>query len=276
MHIALWTRLDILTACLILAQYQAAPGALHFKALKHLCGYLRLHPDLPLTFNRSTTAKEVASINFELLEPALITQVNALNITPPSFNVPFDSDPAGFTSSDNLFHTLDIASCDASTPIAEINRLGPPVTECLVDANLPGGLYERMATTGGSIEMGGTTVIQICQKQTTMAENSTEAELAAAAFLGKILRWLVLFMSDLGLPFQGPIPIAEDNAATRIIAHSGKITRNVKHVAIKTLALQGLVRNEIAIFNSIGTATIGLIILQSVYRIHLSATISPS
>jgi hypothetical protein len=45
-------------------------------------------------------------------------------------------------------------------------------------------------------------------------------------------------MSDLGLPFQGPIPIAEDNAATRIIAHSGKIMRNVRHVAIKTLALQ--------------------------------------
>ena len=87
-----------------------------------------------------------------------------------------------------------------------------------------------------------------------MAENSTEAEIAAAAFLGKILCWLVLFMTDLGLPFQGPIPIAEDNAATRIIAHSGKITRNVRHVAIKTLALQGLVRNKIAIFNAIGTA----------------------
>ena len=48
---------------------------------------------------------------------------------------------------------------------------------------------------------------------------------------------------------QGPIPIAEDNAATLIIAHSGKITRNVRHVAIKTLALQGLVRTKIAIFN---------------------------
>ena len=60
-------------------------------------------------------------------------------------------------------------------------------------------------------------------------------------------------MSDLGLPFQGPIPIAEDNSATRIIAHSGKVTRNVRHVAIKTLSLQGLVRNRIAIFNVIGT-----------------------
>ena len=61
-------------------------------------------------------------------------------------------------------------------------------------------------------------------------------------------------MRDLGLPFHGPIPIVEDNAATRIIAHSGKITRNVRYVTIKTLALQGLVRNKIAIFNSIGTA----------------------
>jgi hypothetical protein len=86
-----------------------------------------------------------------------------------------------------------------------------------------------MATSGGSIEMGGATVISIAQKQTTVCESSTEAELAAAAYLRKILRWLVLFMNNMGLPFLGPIPIAEDNAATRIIAHSGKITRYVQH-----------------------------------------------
>jgi hypothetical protein len=60
-------------------------------------------------------------------------------------------------------------------------------------------------------------------------------------------------MNDMGLPFLGPILVAEDNAATRIIAHSGKVTRNVCHVAIKTLALHGLVWNEIAVFNAIGT-----------------------
>jgi hypothetical protein len=79
----------------------------------------------------------------------------------------------------------------------EINRMSPPITECLVNANLPEGLYERMATSGGSIEMGETADISIAQKQTTMAESSTEAELAAAAYLGKILRWLVLFMNDM-------------------------------------------------------------------------------
>jgi hypothetical protein len=60
-------------------------------------------------------------------------------------------------------------------------------------------------------------------------------------------------MSDIELPFQGPIPTAEDSAATRIIAHSGKVTRNVRHVASQTLALQSLVRNEVAVFNAIGT-----------------------
>jgi hypothetical protein len=67
MHCALWTRLDILTACLVLAQYQASPGSLHVRALKHLVGYLRLHPDIPLTFNRSTIPKEISAIAIKTL-----------------------------------------------------------------------------------------------------------------------------------------------------------------------------------------------------------------
>jgi hypothetical protein len=257
MHCALWTRLDILTACLTLVQYQAAPGKLHFRALKHLVGYLRLHPDIPLTFNRATNVKDISAINFELLEPDLEAQVSSafIQMAPPAHNVPHESDPEGFTSCNNLYQSMDVKLQVNEVPtIGEVHRIAPPVTEWLVDANLPGGLYERMATTGGSIEMGGTAKVPIAHKQDVMAENSTEAKIDAAAFLGKILRWMVLFMSDLGLPFQGPIPIAEDNAATQIIAHSGKITRNVRHVAIKTLALQALVRNKTAVFNAIGTA----------------------
>jgi hypothetical protein len=154
-----------------------------------------------------------------------------VEIIPATLNPHHDSDPEGFTSCNNLFQSMETMITapiiNISALLVEVNRLTPPVTECLVDANLPGGLYERMAMTGGSIEMGGTTVIQVASKQTTMADNSTEAKIDAASFLGKILCWLVLFMSDLGLPFQGPIPIAEDNAAKRIITHAGKITRNV-------------------------------------------------
>jgi hypothetical protein len=166
MHCALWTRLDILTACLVLAQYQASPGSLHFRALKHLVGYLRLHPDIPLTFNRSTITKEISAINFAILDPPIIAQVNALiiDIVPTQANQSFDSNPTSFTSCAD-FHLLHSESKRSpltdnarSEPIkqqggpidelqiAEINRISPPITECLVDANLPGGLYERMAT----------------------------------------------------------------------------------------------------------------------------------
>jgi hypothetical protein len=65
--------------------------------------------------------------------------------------------------------------------------------------------------------------------------------MTAGNHLGKALRWLHLFMDDLGLAFDGPIPVAEDNAATRIIAHTGKLTRNVRHIALKTILLQTLV-----------------------------------
>jgi hypothetical protein len=236
-------------------------------------GYLRLHPDIPLPFNCSTTPKEISAINFTKLDPPIVAQVNALaiDVIPTWANISFDLNPDSFTSCKDfhLFHAKSKRSplTDGAPPTslkqqgnlvidrheAEISRISPPTTECLIDANLPGRLYERMATSGGSIEMEGTTAIFIAQKQTTMAESSTEAEIAAAADLGKILRWLVRFMNNMGLPFLGPIPIAEDNAATKIIAHFGKVTRNVRHVAIKTLALQGLVRNEIAVFNAIGT-----------------------
>jgi hypothetical protein len=61
-------------------------------------------------------------------------------------------------------------------------------------------------------------------------------------------------MDDLGLALDGPIPVAEDNAATRIIAHTGKLTRNVRHIALKTISLQTLVRERIAMFRAIGSA----------------------
>ena len=59
---------------------------------------------------------------------------------------------------------------------------------------------------------------------------------------------MYLLMEDIGLPFDGPIPVAEDNSATRIIAHTGKITRNVHHIALETISLQALVRECIALF----------------------------
>ncbi len=96
--------------------------------------------------------------------------------------------------------------------------------------------------------------LPLCRKPPTPAENTTEAGMDAGNQNGKAIRWLHLFMQDLGIPFDGPIPVAEDNAATRIIAHTGKLTRNIRHIALKTLSLQALVRERLALFRAVGSA----------------------
>jgi hypothetical protein len=117
-----------------------------------------------------------------------------------------------------------------------------PFTESFVDDNLPGGIFEKTPFLGFSIEMSGTCVFALCY--------TTESEMDAANRVGQGLRWLRLYMDDLGLPFEAPIPTAEDNAATRIIAHTGKVTRNIRHIAL----LQALVRERITMFRDVGSA----------------------
>jgi hypothetical protein len=146
-------------------------------------------------------------------------------------------------------------SLQTLTPYTDTTVLArAPFTEAYADSNLPGGIYERHAHAGASIEISGTTVITICKKQDTMSDNSTIAEIGAANLTVKSIRWLKLFMQNIGLPFDGPIPVAEDNAATRIIAHAGKTTKNVRHVSIQTLNLQHSVRNLIVSFRQVKTA----------------------
>jgi hypothetical protein len=49
MHLALWTRLDIFTTCVVLAQYQNDPSHIHFDAVKQMVGHLQLHPNASST-----------------------------------------------------------------------------------------------------------------------------------------------------------------------------------------------------------------------------------
>jgi hypothetical protein len=129
-----------------------------------------------------------------------------------------------------------------------------PFTESFVDANLPGGIYEKTPFLGFSIKMVGTCVFPLCCKADTPADNTTESEMDAANRSGKSLRWVCLYMNDIGLPFEAPIPSAEHNATTQIIAHTGKVTRNTRHITLKTLSLQALVRERIAMFRAVGSA----------------------
>jgi hypothetical protein len=135
-------------------------------------------------------------------------------------------------------------------------HLQAPYTGSFVDANLPGGIFEKTPYyLGFAISMSSTCVFPFCHKCDMATKNTTEAEMTAGNHLGKALRWLHLFMDDLGLAFNGPIAVAEDNAATRIIAHTGKLTRNVCHIALKMISLQTLVHERIAMFRAIGSAS---------------------
>jgi hypothetical protein len=83
--------------------------------------------------------------------------------------------------------------------------------------------------------------------------SSTIAEVDAAYLMTKLVKWMRLFMEDLGVPFEGPAPLAEDNADTRLIAHAGKVTRNMRHIAAKTCNIQDAVRYRLAHFRAVGT-----------------------
>jgi hypothetical protein len=293
MHIALWTRLDIFTTCVVLAQYQNSPSHIHFKALKQLVGYLRLHPDLPLVFDRSRFIDNVGAFELDIEQ----FDTAAFNLPgPESYHVanvqllyPDHHAHACSVASMQTYHPHDTITqvppnlsnqlCDTLDTNTDIpprpltphippdpfipstttdTSFGPespaPYTESFVDANLPGGIFEKTPYLGFSVCMSGTCIFPFCCKSESATENTTEAEMTAANHLGKALCWLHLYMDDLGLAFDGPVPVAKDNAATRIIAHTGKLTRNVRHIALKTISLQTLVQERIALFRAIGSA----------------------
>jgi hypothetical protein len=278
MHIALWTRLDILPTCVALAQYQMHTSPIHFAAMKHLVGYLRLHPDLPLVYDRTRFHLAVNSLTLEIApaqpcspgfygpEAYHVCSVDLLPLTHPLYvgSVSLDSTSPIVCVPPNLPNKLrepEFSPDDvAFVPGLDTTvHFGPssaaPYTESYVDANLPGGIFEKTPFVGFAISMSGTScVFTHCRKADTPAENTTEAEMDAGNQLGRALRWTHLLMEDIGLPFDGPVPVAEDNSATRIIAHTGKITRNVRHIALKTLSLQALVRERIALFRAVGSA----------------------
>jgi hypothetical protein len=156
-----------------------------------------------------------------------------------------------------------IANPNTSVPghgAATENVFGPsskaPYMESWVDACLPSGLFEKSPYTGFGTCISGTYVFPLSQSSYTCQKYYGSQNRYAGDQSGKAIQWLRIFMGDIVIPFGGPnpIPVAEDNAATCIIAHTGKLTRNIPHVALKTLYLQALVRRRLALFRTIGSA----------------------
>jgi len=69
-HPCQWTRLDIQTAVQRLAQYQNAPGSLHFDALLQIAKYLHQYPDIPLAFNRNVSRQGGSTVSVSHISQA--------------------------------------------------------------------------------------------------------------------------------------------------------------------------------------------------------------
>ena len=58
----------------------------------------------------------------------------------------------------------------------------------------------------------------------------------------------------MSLLYHAPVPTGEDNSAAQIIAHAGKLTHNVRHIATKTQALKEHVRHAHVSFHRVSSA----------------------
>jgi hypothetical protein len=212
-HLAIWTRLDILLACVVLAQFQTSTGVEHYEALKHLVGYLRRNPDVPLTYCRQRFDAAVSMLDVQINETDpliseifssssyhvgsvdLITRTQDLIVASALL---FETDEARQVLPgairDDVPHSLpkepplpdetlvdaEIATFPESVDDT-INQLptssslprSAPFTESFVDANLPGGIFEKTPFLGFTIEMAGTCVFPLCCKAETRADNTT-------------------------------------------------------------------------------------------------------
>jgi hypothetical protein len=244
-HIAIWTRLDILLACVVLAQFQTSTGIEHFEALKHLVGYLRCNPDIPLTYCRKQFDSSVSFLDIEINEiyplqskifssnsyhvrsVDLISRTGELTIASALL---FETEEArqvlpGAIRQDTLPFLPDESTVDqditdfpesVNNPIDQLPRpsglpRSAPFTESFVDANLPGGIYEKTPFLGFSIEMAAFS--HYAAKRTLQQAILLNLKWmllieVEKAYAGGVFTWMILdYLSKLPSPRLKAIPL---------------------------------------------------------------------
>jgi hypothetical protein len=87
---------------------------------------------------------------------------------------------------------------------------------------------------GYIIKLGDNTIIAESQRQKTISQSSTEAELISLSACVNWMRWARNFMNELGFK-QENIPIYQDNQSCIQIVELGRLTARTKHINIKLL-----------------------------------------
>ena len=259
-HLCQWTRLDIQTAVQRLAQYQNAPGMLHFSGLLQTAKYLRRYPDIPLAFNRKLSCGFILSVAHISQAAPWLRETTVISVEAHQF----DKDQTFWHLSPITINTITTTDQVAMPHLLQDQKhfsgvqstpCMAPLTQGFADANFVGAVFDRLAYSGKVVLINGTAIFTLCRKQSTTSYNTTETELDAATTFSKHVLWLLrIYMEDISLPYHAPVPIGEDNFAAQIIAHAGKLTRNVRHIATKTQTLQEHVHHAHVSFHRVSSA----------------------
>ncbi len=137
-HLSQWTWLDIQTATQRLAQYQNAPGQLHFDALVQIAKYLWVHPDLPCSTKITTTPL-----------PLLIGLVAGSGSWLGDMTI-WAVEAHHFGGSQTFWpDNCDIGSISACLTLSlgqKHSSSGPPPITGFADANFGGALFDQQAS----------------------------------------------------------------------------------------------------------------------------------
>ena len=105
------------------------------------------------------------------------------------------------------------------------------------DADYAGDLKTRSSTTGGVIQLLGSTLYCRSTLQRSVATSTTEAEYMAICDLAKELMWLIKILQDMGVPWRAqprPVPVYEDNqSCIALLKNPGANHSRPKHVDVK-------------------------------------------
>ena len=96
----------------------------------------------------------------------------------------------------------------------------------------------RTSMTGLAICLAGAAIAYKSKRQTTVATSSTEAELIAACYAGKIVKYLRSVLAELGFPQNGPTTLYEDNQAAIAMVNENHPTAQARHIDIQYFAIQ--------------------------------------
>jgi hypothetical protein len=108
-----------------------------------------------------------------------------------------------------------------------------PKPYAYADADFPGDNEDRKSTGGYAVFLGNSAISWSSKKQTTVALSSTEAEYVILSEATREVLWIRRFLQELGLEFNKPTTIYQDNLGTQAFALNSKSPQRMKHIEVK-------------------------------------------